>query len=44
VHIVDAQTKLISGKVIDSSCLPLTGTTTLIKGTKSATVTDGNGN
>ncbi|MFT7395638.1 MAG: ferric enterobactin receptor [Flavobacterium sp.] len=44
VHIMSAQTKSISGKVTDSSGFPLAGTTILIKGTKSATVTDGNGN
>ena len=41
---MSAQTKSISGKVTDSSGFPLAGTTILIKGTKSATVTDGNGN
>ncbi|SDZ93164.1 TonB-linked outer membrane protein, SusC/RagA family [Flavobacterium gillisiae] len=44
VHLVNAQTKSISGKVTDSSGFPLTGTTILVKGTKTATIADRNGN
>jgi hypothetical protein len=40
---MNAQTKSISGKVTDSSGFPLAGTTILVKGTKSATVTNENG-
>lgn len=43
-HLVNAQTKSISGKVTDSSGFPLIGTTVLVKGTKNATVADSNGN
>ena len=44
VQWVNAQTKSITGKVTDASGFPLTGTTILVKGTKNATIADGNGN
>jgi hypothetical protein len=40
VYAYNECTKSISGKVTDSSGFPLAGTTILVKGTKSATVTN----
>jgi TonB-linked SusC/RagA family outer membrane protein len=44
VHLTNAQTTQISGKVTDSAGFPISGATILVKGTKTATISDGNGN